>query len=93
MSIGSGLGLLSMGTGPRGKLRAMPRPVPAALAAVQTLKLHLNAFWRGLRAHSLGLDHDLVKTLGVHPFPDLDRVAVLCMVGSFSCQLPQRAGQ
>ncbi len=39
-------------------------------------KRHLNAFGRGFGPHRFGLEHDVVKALGVHLLPDLDQVAV-----------------
>ena len=36
----------------------------------------LNAFGHGACGDGLGLEHDVVKTLGVHLLPDLDQVAV-----------------
>jgi methyl-accepting chemotaxis protein len=39
-------------------------------------KRDLDAFGRGLGAHGLGLEHDVVEALGVHLLPDLDEVAV-----------------
>jgi hypothetical protein len=40
------------------------------------LELHLDAFGRGLGAHGLGLEHDVVEAVLVHLLPDLDQVAV-----------------
>jgi len=37
---------------------------------------HFNAFRQGAGAHCFGLEHDVVKALGVHLLPDLDQVAV-----------------